>query len=107
MDELIELVVNADTRPELVTRVRALDRVLLHGHSCVPNWYQDKYRVAYWDEFGIPDDAAEICQHARGGGAGLVVRREPGGQHRPSARSRSSSPEQPGCGPISRVGSSW
>ena len=54
VDELIELVVNADTRPELVTRVRALDRVLLHGHSCVPNWYQDKYRVAYWDEFGIP-----------------------------------------------------
>ena len=32
VDELIELVVNADTRPELVTRVRALDRVLLHGH---------------------------------------------------------------------------
>ena len=32
VDELIELVINADTRPELVTRVRALDRVLLHGH---------------------------------------------------------------------------
>lgn len=55
VDELIELVVNADTRPELVTRVRALDRVLLHGNYGVPNWYQDKYRVAYWDEFGIPE----------------------------------------------------
>ena len=54
VDELIELVINADTRAELVTRVRALDRVLLHGHYGVPNWYQDKYRVAYWDKFGIP-----------------------------------------------------
>jgi len=29
--------------------------VLLHGHYGVPNWYQDQYRVAYWDKFGIPE----------------------------------------------------
>ena len=54
VDELVELVINADTRPELVTRVRALDRVLLHGHHGVPCWYQDSYRVAFWNKFGQP-----------------------------------------------------
>lgn len=55
VDELIELIINTETRAELVTRVRALDRVLLHGHYGVPCWYQDKYRVAYWDKFGMPE----------------------------------------------------
>jgi microcin C transport system substrate-binding protein len=54
VDELVELIINTGTRANLVTRVRALDRVLLHGHYGVPNWYQDKYRVAYWDKFGMP-----------------------------------------------------
>lgn len=54
VDEVIELIINTDTREELITRVRALDRILLHGHYGVPNWYQDQYRVAYWDKFGMP-----------------------------------------------------
>lgn len=54
VDELVELIVNSDTRPELVTRVMALDRVLLHGYYCIPTWYSDFYRIAYWDKFGQP-----------------------------------------------------
>lgn len=66
IDELIELVINAETRAELVTRVRALDRVLLHGHYNVPCWYQDKYRVAYWDKFGMPEIHPKYVSMANG-----------------------------------------
>lgn len=54
VDELIEMIINTETRAELVTRVRALDRILLQGHYGVPCWYQDSYRVAYWAKFGKP-----------------------------------------------------
>ena len=54
VDELIELIINTDTRPDLVTRVRALDRVLLHGYYGIPNYYSDSYHVAYWNKFGQP-----------------------------------------------------
>ena len=54
VDELIEAVINTETRADLITRVRALDRVLLHGYYGVPNWYSDAYRVAYWDRFDQP-----------------------------------------------------
>ena len=35
--------------PELVTRLRALDRVLRFGHYVVPHWYGGVHRVAYRD----------------------------------------------------------
>jgi microcin C transport system substrate-binding protein len=66
VDELIELIINTETRPELVTRVRALDRVLLHGHYGVPNWYQDQYRVAYWNKFGMPEIHPKYVSMAAG-----------------------------------------
>ncbi len=39
--------VSANTRPELVASLRALDRVLRHGHYVVPQWFSSTYRVAY------------------------------------------------------------
>ncbi|HEX6012252.1 MAG TPA: hypothetical protein VFY87_10725, partial [Geminicoccaceae bacterium] len=66
VDELIELIINTDTREELITRVRALDRILLHGHYGVPNWYQDQYRVAYWDKFGMPGVTPKYVSMANG-----------------------------------------
>jgi microcin C transport system substrate-binding protein len=47
VDKLVDLVVAAVTRPELVARLRALDRVLRHGHYVVPQYYGNFYRVAY------------------------------------------------------------
>ena len=38
---------SANTRPELIARLRALDRVLRHGHYVVPQWYSNTFRVAY------------------------------------------------------------
>lgn len=47
VDALVELIINAPTREDLVTRCRALDRVLQWGHHVVPNWHIDRFRVAY------------------------------------------------------------
>ena len=47
VDTLVNLAVAAQTRPELVARLRALDRVLRHSHYVVPQWYASTFRVAY------------------------------------------------------------
>jgi microcin C transport system substrate-binding protein len=54
IDELVELVVNAPDRQELIARTRALDRVLLWNHFMIPQWHLRAFRVAYWDKFGRP-----------------------------------------------------
>lgn len=54
LDELVERIVYAKDRAELVATTRALDRVLLFGYYTVPQWYLSKDRVAYWDKFGRP-----------------------------------------------------
>ncbi|MFN2361343.1 MAG: extracellular solute-binding protein [Marinobacter sp.] len=55
VDELVEMVIQAPGREELVHRVRALDRVLLHHHYVIPNWYMPKDRVAYWSFLKRPE----------------------------------------------------
>ena len=47
VDAILDLVVDSNTRPELVARLRALDRVLRHGHYVIPQWYAGTNRVAY------------------------------------------------------------
>ncbi|MDE2230090.1 MAG: ABC transporter substrate-binding protein [Alphaproteobacteria bacterium] len=54
IDDQVDLVINAPDRQGLVTRTRALDRVLLEGYYVIPNWYLPSFRVAYWDKFGRP-----------------------------------------------------
>ncbi|MFZ9439634.1 MAG: extracellular solute-binding protein [Hylemonella sp.] len=47
VDALLDLVISATTRPELVARLQALDRVLRHGHYAVPHWTSGVHRVAW------------------------------------------------------------
>lgn len=54
VDELVERIVDAKTRPELVIACRALDRVLRAGRYWVPQWYSASHRLAYWDRFVRP-----------------------------------------------------
>jgi microcin C transport system substrate-binding protein len=54
IDALIEKIIAADTREELVFAARALDRVLRSGYYWVPHWYKPTHWVAYWDVFGRP-----------------------------------------------------
>jgi microcin C transport system substrate-binding protein len=55
VDALVENVINATDRQQLIIACHALDRVLLHGDYLVPNWYINKHRVAYWDKFSMPE----------------------------------------------------
>ena len=54
VDALIEKIIEASDRKELVTATRALDRVLSWNHYVIPHWHTGFDRVAYWDRFGIP-----------------------------------------------------
>ncbi len=54
IDTLVDLVVSSSTREELVSRTRALDRVLLWNHFVIPHWHIRSYRVASWDKFDRP-----------------------------------------------------
>ncbi len=47
VDGLLDRAITARTRPELVAALRALDRVLRHGHYSIPHWYGSVHRVAY------------------------------------------------------------
>jgi microcin C transport system substrate-binding protein len=55
VDALIERVIFATNRAELVAATRALDRVLLWNHYVVPQFTYDKSRTARWDRFSHPD----------------------------------------------------
>ena len=55
VDSLVEGLINADSRQNLVTHTRALDRVLLAGHYVIPNWHIKTWRVAYWDRLQRPE----------------------------------------------------
>jgi len=47
VDAILKLVIAARSRPELVASLRALDRILRHGHYVIPQWSSTTYRVAY------------------------------------------------------------
>ncbi|MGB0298302.1 MAG: extracellular solute-binding protein [Paracoccaceae bacterium] len=55
VDTLIEHVMNAQNKAELATSVKALDRTLRAYYFWVPQWFNDAYRVAYWDMYEHPE----------------------------------------------------
>ena len=60
VDELMRHVVAAQARQELVASLRALDRVLRHGHYVVPQYFSNTFRVAYrsgkFEQPAVPPD---------------------------------------------------
>ncbi len=55
IDKLIDKIIFARDRAELVAATNALDRVLLWNHYVVPQWFAPYARVAHWDRFGHPE----------------------------------------------------
>lgn len=60
VDAMLEHVLAASDRQQLVTAMRALDRVLLWQHFSVPNWHLNYHRLAYWDRFERPSKQPEF-----------------------------------------------
>jgi len=54
VDALIDRVIFAKNRDDLVAATKALDRVLLWNFYVVPQWTYGKQRSARWDRFGRP-----------------------------------------------------
>jgi microcin C transport system substrate-binding protein len=55
VDAVIDAVGKAETRKELVTAMRVLDRLLRARRDWIPNWYAATHRVAFWDMFGFKE----------------------------------------------------
>jgi microcin C transport system substrate-binding protein len=55
VDTLIDRVIFAKDRPELVAATKALDRVLLWNFYVVPQWTYAYVRTARWDRFSRPE----------------------------------------------------
>jgi microcin C transport system substrate-binding protein len=56
IDTLIDRVIFAKNRGELVAATRSLDRVLLWHNFVVPQWTSNVDRTARWDRFGRPTE---------------------------------------------------
>ena len=55
IDALIDKIIAADSRANLTTSCRVLDRVIRSGRYWVPHWYKPSHWLAYWDTFGRPE----------------------------------------------------
>lgn len=54
IDELIDKLVVAEDREELIAITRALDRVLLWHNFVVPNWHIAADRILWWNKYDRP-----------------------------------------------------
>jgi len=54
IDELIESLIAAPDRKSLITRAKALDRVLQWGHYVIPHWHLNYDRLVYWSKLRHP-----------------------------------------------------
>lgn len=59
VDKLIDKIIFAEDRDELVAATRALDRVLLWNFYVIPQWHTPFDRIAVWDKFGRPEKLPE------------------------------------------------
>jgi microcin C transport system substrate-binding protein len=54
IDAMIEHIIAAETRPQMVFACRALDRLIRAGRYWIPHWYKASHWLAYWDVFARP-----------------------------------------------------
>ncbi|XSG81604.1 MAG: extracellular solute-binding protein [Methyloligella sp. ZOD6] len=60
IDKLIDKVIFAKDRDELIAATHALDRVLLWNDFVVPHWYSPVVRIAYWNRYTQPETLPEL-----------------------------------------------
>ncbi|MFA5592523.1 MAG: extracellular solute-binding protein [Micavibrio sp.] len=60
IDDLIEKIIRAADRDELVAYTRALDRILLAGHYVIPHWHSDHFNLAYWRKIVRPETLSPL-----------------------------------------------
>jgi microcin C transport system substrate-binding protein len=110
IDQLVEELIAAPTRHDLIIHARALDRVLQWSHYVVPQYHFSFTRIAFWDKFGRPEklpdppygtgssawwvDPAKAAQLAAKKQAAATVPSQPsGGQATPATPAGATPPE--------------
>jgi microcin C transport system substrate-binding protein len=54
IDALVDKIIAAESRAELTTACKALDRVLRAGHYWIPHWHKASHWLAFWDMYNRP-----------------------------------------------------
>ncbi len=54
IDDLVEKIITARTREDLVAHVHALDRILQWNYYVIPQWYFGGWRLAWWKKLEHP-----------------------------------------------------
>lgn len=54
VDDLVNKIIRAKSREDLVALSHALDRVLLAGYYVIPQWHTDHFNIAYWKKLERP-----------------------------------------------------
>jgi microcin C transport system substrate-binding protein len=62
IDALVDKAIGAETREDLTTACRALDRVFRAGRYWIPQWYRSTHPIAYWDQFSHPEKSPRYAQ---------------------------------------------
>lgn len=60
IDELVEQIIRAKSREELVAYTHALDRILLAGHYVIPHWHSNTFNLAYWKKIERPETLSPL-----------------------------------------------
>jgi microcin C transport system substrate-binding protein len=55
IDEIVEKIITAPDRQELVALTRALDRILLAGSYSIPMWHNPDVWFAWWNRLKLPE----------------------------------------------------
>lgn len=58
VDALVQKIVNAQNKEELVAATRSLDRALLWNYYIIPQFYAGYFRIVHWDKFDKPETLA-------------------------------------------------
>ncbi|MCP5081013.1 MAG: ABC transporter substrate-binding protein [Alphaproteobacteria bacterium] len=61
IDEIIQLILKAKDRDELVALSKAYDRILLWNRYIIPGWTLRASRTARWDKYSHPDPLPEFA----------------------------------------------
>ncbi|MBF0620869.1 MAG: ABC transporter substrate-binding protein [Magnetococcales bacterium] len=62
VDAMVDHIIYAKSRSELITACHALDRILQTNHYLIPNWYIPYHRIAYANKFNRPATAPKFFQ---------------------------------------------
>jgi microcin C transport system substrate-binding protein len=54
IEQLVQQLINSESRATLVNTTKALDRVLLNEFMVIPQWYLPSRRIAYWNKYSKP-----------------------------------------------------